>query len=115
VRYAYYNGLDLKDEAVTISAGKYGSIEALATMYELDGNWDAALTKGAAARGKNVRSCLPVTISVPPTYFALDDMQRVAHIVQQCSPRRRGCDCTLVWLILFNVLCNYIHISIQEI
>jgi hypothetical protein len=51
VQYACDNDLDLDDEAVTRSAGKHGSLEALAKIYELDGNWDSALTHGAAARG----------------------------------------------------------------
>jgi hypothetical protein len=50
VQYAHENHLDLK-QAVTRSAGKHGSLEALARVYELDGNWDDALTEGAAARG----------------------------------------------------------------
>jgi hypothetical protein len=49
--WAYENDLDLNDDAVTRSAGKYGSLEALAQIYKLDGTWDGALTNGAAARG----------------------------------------------------------------
>jgi hypothetical protein len=63
VVWAYENDLDLNDDAVTRSAGNHGSIEVLAKIYKLDGNWDGVLTEGAAARGKNVRYCLPVTVS----------------------------------------------------
>eukprot|EP00953_Heterococcus_sp_UTEX-ZZ885_P027076 14574-Heterococcus_DN1.PRE.1 len=49
--WAYENDLDLNDDAVTRSAGKYGSLEALVQIYKLDGTWDGALTNGAAARG----------------------------------------------------------------
>jgi hypothetical protein len=51
VKYAYENGLDLDDGAVIRSAGKHGSLEALAKNYELEGSWDDVLPTGAAARG----------------------------------------------------------------
>jgi hypothetical protein len=65
VLYAYVNGLRLRDEAVTRSAGKYGSLEALAKVYRLDGNWDNALTHAVAARGMCVyiHACHIVTVN----------------------------------------------------
>jgi hypothetical protein len=51
VKYADENGLDLDDGAVIRSAGKHGSLKALAKIYELNGNWNSSLTNGAAARG----------------------------------------------------------------
>jgi hypothetical protein len=51
VRHAFMNGLNLSDRAVIRSAGKHGSLEALAEIYELNGIWDGTLTHGAAARG----------------------------------------------------------------
>jgi hypothetical protein len=51
VQCAQRNGLSLTNIAVTRSAGKHGSLKALAEVYELRGNWDSSLTEGAAARG----------------------------------------------------------------
>jgi hypothetical protein len=43
--------LNLNSNGMTRSAGKHGSLDAVARFYELDGRWDGNLTIGAAARG----------------------------------------------------------------
>eukprot|EP00953_Heterococcus_sp_UTEX-ZZ885_P024413 13356-Heterococcus_DN1.PRE.2 len=51
VEYANEDYLDLNSNGMTRSAGKHGSLDAVARFYELDGRWDGNLTIGAAARG----------------------------------------------------------------
>jgi hypothetical protein len=104
VKYAQENGLGLTEEAVTRSAGKHGSLEALAEFYELDGKWDSALTNGAAARGS-----YDITYLLDHgTYSACTARRHCQDLAQHLILRKRTAttECISSRLICSIMLCN---------
>jgi hypothetical protein len=92
VKFAHDNRVSLTDSAVTRSAGKHGSLEALAKFYELDGSWDGNLTNGAAARGM----CACTFLQVFTT-----DLVMCLHFAEKKNsmPRSR---CTLIVVLAYS-------------